>query len=362
MIPILHDVSGTTLTNMGLGALGDAISCKVSAEINGPYTLSMSYPLDGPLAGEIQPERIIWAVPEDGADPQPFQIVSTRRTMAGTIQAEAKHLGYYRAGFAVAGPFTAYTASEAMAALGTQGSGLTFWTDVPDIAHKNSTTLTYTTPGQISDRLTDIQEMYGGEYAWDGLAVKLYARRGQDRGVQILYGKNLTSLQQDKNNEAVYTAIYPYATAQDGGLLTIAGTPKTISTGLELGYSKILAVDYTARFKVESDKTQNVLRIMAEQDLAKGKYKTPTVALTVSFAALGKTTEYKEYAALERVCLGDTVHVAMESMGVNVAARVTALTFDVLRETCDTVSIGSELQTLPRTLAGLIEEVKRLGG
>ena len=362
MIPILHEVSGTTLTNLGLGVMGDAISCKVSQEINGPYTLSLEYPLMGPLAGEIRPERIIWAMPEDGANSQPFQIVSTRRTMAGTVQAEAKHLGYYRAGFAVAEPFSAYTASGAMAALGTQGSGLTFWTDVPDIAKKNATTLTYTTPGQISDRLTDIQTMYGGEYEWDGLAVKLHRQRGQDRGLQILYGKNLTSLQQDKNNERIYTKIYPYATRQDGRLVTIPGTQKTMSTGLELGYQKILAVDYTNRFEIEEDKTQNILKIMAEMDLARGKYKTPTVALTVSFAALGKTTEYEEYADLERVQLGDTVHVAMESMGVNAAARVMSMTFDVLKETCDTVSVGSELQTLPRTIADLIKEVKRLGG
>lgn len=54
--------------------------------------------------------------------------------------------------------------------------------------------------------------------------------------------------------------------------------------------------------------------------------------------------------------------MAMENMGVNVAARVKTITFDVLKETCDTVSVGSELQTLPRTLAQLIKEVKKLGG
>jgi len=357
MIPILHEATGTRLTTMGLGALGDAISCTVSQEINGPYTLSMKYPLTGPLAGELKPERIIWAVPEDGADPQPFQIASTRKTMAGMIQVEAQHISY-RLNYAVAGEMGEQVSAEAcMAVLNQEGSGFTFWTDVPEQTLADYLILKYDTPGQIKQRLQDIQEKYGGEYEWDKLSVKLHQKRGQDRGVQILYGKNLTTLQQDRNNENAYSAIYPYAVKKDGTLITLA--EKTVSTGLSLGYNKVQSVDFS---DVLAEFTESALRYAAQKKISRGEYNTPTVALTVSFAALGKTTEYREYANLERVNLGDTVHVAMENMGVNVAARVKTITFDVLKETCDTVSVGSELQTLPRTLAQLIKEVKKLGG
>lgn len=356
MIPILHDVAGTSLTTMGLGALGDAISCTVYQEINGPYTMSMEYPLTGPLADELKPERIIWAVPEDSADPQPFQIVSTRKSMAGTIVVEAQHISY-RLNYAVAKPFSVANAEDAMERMGQQGSGFTFWTDVPDGGLADYLILDYTVPGQIRSRLQDVQQKYGGEYEWDKMAVKLHQQRGQDRGAQILYGKNLTTLQQDRNNESACSAIYPYAVKKDGTLVTL--TEKTVPTGLSVGYTKVQAVDLSDKL---AEFTESALRYAAQKTVSAGEYKTPTVALTVSFATLGKTTEYRKYADLERVNLGDTVHVAMESMGVNVTARVKALTYDVLREVYNEVSVGSELQTLPRTLAQLIGEVKRLGG
>ncbi len=61
--------------------------------------------------------------------------------------------------------------------------------------------------------------MYGGEYAWDGYTVRLYNQRGQDNGVRIAYGKNLTDLEQDENISSVATGIYPYWADTEGNLV-----------------------------------------------------------------------------------------------------------------------------------------------
>ena len=55
---------------------------------------------------------------------------------------------------------------------------------------------------------------------------KLHAQRGQDNGVVIRYGKNLTDLEQDRNISNVATGIYPYWTDMDGNLVTC--NPKVI--------------------------------------------------------------------------------------------------------------------------------------
>lgn len=50
-----------------------------------------------------------------------------------------------------------------------------------------------------------------GEYEWDNFTVKFHTHRGQNTGVVIEYGKNLTELEQDEDNSSVYTDLLPYA-------------------------------------------------------------------------------------------------------------------------------------------------------
>ena len=47
MIPILYSPTETNFTTNGLGGLSDCISCEVTEERNGAYTMQIVYPIDG---------------------------------------------------------------------------------------------------------------------------------------------------------------------------------------------------------------------------------------------------------------------------------------------------------------------------
>jgi len=101
MIPVLYEENETQYLSNGLGRLTDAISCTVHQERNGIYELSMRYPHEGIHAAEITANRIIYAEPEFGKDPQPFIIRDVDKTLA-EIQITARHRSYDASYYAVA--------------------------------------------------------------------------------------------------------------------------------------------------------------------------------------------------------------------------------------------------------------------
>lgn len=99
MIPTLYEEYETEYISNGLGRLSDAISCVITQNKAGTYELVMQYPLDGIHADEITNNRIIYAVPERGKNPQPFRIRNVEKTLNGRMNVIARHncydLNYY---------------------------------------------------------------------------------------------------------------------------------------------------------------------------------------------------------------------------------------------------------------------------
>ena len=81
MKPILYAPEEKEYKTNGLGRLSDAISCTVTEERNGQYELHMEYPAGGVHAADILNSRIIYAVPADNRDPQPFRIYRVTKPM-----------------------------------------------------------------------------------------------------------------------------------------------------------------------------------------------------------------------------------------------------------------------------------------
>lgn len=99
MIPTLYEEYETEYISNGIGRLSDAISCVITQNKSGTYELVMQYPLDGIHAEEITNNRIIYAVPERGKNPQPFRIRNVEKTLNGKMNVIARHncydLNYY---------------------------------------------------------------------------------------------------------------------------------------------------------------------------------------------------------------------------------------------------------------------------
>ena len=347
MTPILYPSTETQFDSNGIGIMADAVSCKVTEELNGGYELVMQYPIDGIHYGEIQQRCILYCDANTG-NKQPFRVYRITKPHKGIVTIYAAHISYDLSGIPVM-PFTAGSAAGAMTALETGAavaSPFTFWTD-----KTNAGNLTVATP--LSSRFVlgggdnSIINVYGGELEYDRYTVRLHNERGIDRGVSVRYGKNLTSLEQDENNANVYTGVYPYYMDGDGNLTQldelIVPAPGTYD------YEKILPLDLSGEFDDTPTKAQ--LKAAAESYIEHNNIGIPEISLVLSFAQLDQTEEYKNKALLERVYLGDTVSVEFAALGVSAKAKCCKTVYNVLLDRYDTIELGDARRNISDTIA-----------
>lgn len=345
MIPILFAENETSFTTNGIGRLADATKCEVTEERNGQYELVMQYPIEGELFGEIVCGRYIYTTHDESKVPQAFKIYRISAPLEGVITINAWHISY-ALNTIIVSPFTASNCSAALTGIKNNSMNtnpFTFWTD-------KSVNATFTLSVPTSARAClggvrgSVLDVYGkGEYEFDMFTVKLHVNRGTNRDVTIRYGKNLTRLDQALDASNVYNSVVPYwtdgETVVSGGVITKAGqTPgATIALDLSRDFDDAPTVqELEARAQTHVDTTDNY--ILKEN-------------VKVDFVALWQTEEYKDYAALERVFLCDTINVFYAKLGVNITAKVIKVVYDSLLERYTSIELGE-----PST--SLIQQIK----
>ena len=349
MIPTLFEKNETAFLTKGIGALADALTCIVTEERNGIFELSMTYPIDGGMFGEIQNDRIILAQPNETMQSQPFRIYNITAPLNGVITVSAEHISYQLNSIPVF-PFTAGSCPEAVAGLvshSATSNPFVFTTD-------KTTTGTFTIKTPVNFRSTlygmegSLVDVYGGgDYLFDRWNIKLMAQRGQDNGVTIEYGKNLTDLKQELSIASLVTGVAPYWSDGEGALVTLP--EKVITVQNDYSYERVMTLDMSQDF--EESPTPDELRDAATKYIESTNLKAPKVSITVSFIPLWQTENYKEnplyaqIAGLERVSLCDTVRVRYVKLGVDATARVIKTVYDVLMERYQSVSIGEPTST-----------------
>ena len=349
MKPILYPAAETEFVSQGLGVLSDAISCTVTEERNGLYELEMEYPIDGQHFSDITDRCIIFAIPSPYRNPQPFRIYRTTKPINGKCTIYARHIRYDLAGVPVK-PFSASNAPGAMAGLQTNAaisSPFTFWTNKTTAANF-SAAVPSATSSLLGGQTGSILDVYGGEYEFDAFAVKLYDQRGQDNGVTIRYGKNMTDLEQDRNIYNVATGIYPYWQSSDGSTL-VTCNPAIVPAPGTYDFEKVVPVDFSQDF--QDAPTPEQLLERAQTYVQSNNIGVPTVSLTVSFVQLEQTEQYKNLALLEKCDLCDTVTVQYEKLGVSAKAKIVKIVTNVLLERYDSVEIGEVRTNIADTIA-----------
>lgn len=357
MIPVLHDSTSTAWETQGIGALSDAISCTVTEEKNGTYELEMEYPITGIHFEEIKSRCLIMAIPSPYRDPQPFRIYRITKPLNGVCTIYAQHLSYDLSGVPVS-PYTAKSAALALSGLKTYAATscpFKFWTDVSGTGNF-AVTVPSSARSHLGGNEGSILDVFGGEYEFDKWAVKLYSQRGQDRGVTIRYGKNLTDLEQDQNISNVATGIYPYWASSDGSEI-VTCDPKIVEAEGNFDFSNVVAVDFSSEWQEAPSKTD--LKKRAETYIADNKIGVPAVSITVSFIQLDQTADYAGIPLLERCDLCDTVTVQFEALGVDATAEIVKIETDVLREKYNSVEIGDVKSTIADTIAGQKQELEK---
>ena len=357
--PILYSATETNFSSNGLGILGDCVSCEVTEEANGVFELIMQYPMGGIHYEEIADRAIIKAKADQFRAPQLFRVYAISKPMSGIVTISAEHISYDLSGIPVS-PFTAGSVSLALADL--KNNAVTdcpfdFWTD-----KDTSGTFSVSVPSSIRSRLGGVEgsilDVYGGEYEFDNYTVKLHNSRGMNRGVSIRYGKNLTDIKQEQNCASVATGIYPYwAGDVDGNTVLVELPEKIVSAPGTYNFVKIKTVDFTESF--DAQPTEEELRSKAESYVESNNIGIPTVSLTVSFAQLEQTDEYKHLKLLEQVLLFDTVNVEFPALGVSATAKAIKIVYDSLADRVKSITLGSTKANIADTIATQQQEIAK---
>lgn len=373
MIPILYSRNETTFNHNGLGFLTDIASAKVTEERNGVYELSFQYPITGQWYELIANGCFVKVKANETSELQLFKIYKNSKPIRGIVTFSAEHISYALNGLPLAG-FSIASATPQMAmrrALEQTPLEHSF-TAQSDIATLSGTTIK--TPcsvrGLLGGQEGSILDVWGGEYEFNNFNIILHAHRGENNGVTIEYGKNLTDLKQEENISECYTHLMPYAVYnQDDGNgnsneVYVYLTEKVIAlpTAASLGHEKALIKDFSDAFGDNEVPTEAKLRIKANSFIASANLTTPKINITVSFIQLWQTEEYKNIAPLERVCLCDTVGVYFSKLGVSATAKVIKTVYDVIAERYESVTVGDAKSNFADTVNKQNAEISRVSG
>ena len=363
MIPILFSPTATSFDNFGLGHLIDIVSCEVAEERNGPFELTLKYPVTGYLYNKIKKECIIVAKPNDSASNQAFRIYKISIPINGIVTINAQHISYDLVNIAIK-PFnlenvSASQAGEYLLNNAVIRHNFRFQSDFSS-GHDFSCDLPKSIRSLIGGSKGSLLDLWGGEFEWDNYLIKQHDHRGNDNGVVISYGKNLTKLDQDSSIEDVYTHVLPYGILKDDetGEEEIITLPEAVlpinETILESG--KVYIKDFTDEFGKYERVTEYSLRTKANIWIREHPLGVDKITIKASFEPLWNQKEYR--AIHERLSLCDTVTIKHELLGVNCKMKVIKTIYDTLAEKYKSVTLGEAKSNLAVRVNNIEEEIE----
>lgn len=193
---------------------------------------------------------------------------------------------------------------------------------------------------------------YGAELSRDWYDVFLVKRVGNDTDVSIREKKNLTGISYDVDETDVVTRIMPTGEDADGNILYL---PELYIDSPNLNaytHPKWIHLPVSeAKEVTDGDEPKSKAQCYAEmRKAARAEFDAgcdlPTVTLKVDFVNCSDAEEYKQYAALTDIFLGDSVRVVARRIGVEVSMRMTQYTYDCLTRKYTSVTLGTAADTL----------------
>lgn len=364
MIPILYAASETDFTTNGIGLLTDAVSCTVTEERNGAYEATLIYPAKGHLAEYIAEDAIIKAKANDTDEPQLFRIYKSGKQIGSNTTWNAEHISYELTGnpverFSISGVNAEQALNRLLAAAVFKHK----YTAVSDITTVNKTSIAdvVSVRKALGGVEGSILDTWGGEYHFNNYRIELLKARGADNGVTIEYGKNLTDAKQERNIANIVTAIFPYAKYTPEGEeseVYVSLKEKTLvhAGAADYAYKRCEIVDFSSEWESGTIITEDMLRAKAEAYLEKISTE-PDINITLSYAQLKKTKDYKNIQVMESVALCDTVTVRIDKLQIEATAKIVKAKYDSLKEHYDTMEIGSVRTNLTKQLTATQQEV-----
>lgn len=349
--------------NNGLGFLKDLISAKVTECLNGEYTLNIEYPIGSRLSEYLIEENILKSKVEDGSY-QLFRINYVEKNFK-TIKAQARHIFYdllnnfiedTAPSNLVCGEFCNWILSKT--------NYNHKFTSTSDISLSKSARYVRRNPIEaiMGDIDNSIINLFGAELERDNFNIKLLKQRGNNNGIKLSFGKNITGIQITIDISSTYTKVMPL------GYDALMLPEKYVESDLINEYQspKICKVEFSdIKYDPEDENAfhdiedaYNALRNVTKE-LFKSGLDKPIINIKVNWLELSKTKEYYErYYNLERVKLGDTI--VSDILGVSFETRVIKTIYNVLTDMIETFEIGTFKASVQNTLNNINRNVEKV--
>ena len=341
-------------TTNGIGHISP-LSCVVTEVLNGEYEAEITVSANDKYFGSLNVGSLLEIELDAIRGKQIFEIYFIGKPINEIVSIKCQHITY-RLNKVPVGAFSSTGAVSSVNNLLSHVIGTTEFTMTTDITNTTSN-FSLDIPRYFREILGGYEgsmlDVFRGEYEWDNLTIRMLAHRGSDNGVRIAYGKNLTDFNQEENNQEVYTSVLGYAKVDDV-LYTGNVYDKIVSTN-----QRVKIVDFSSDYESGQTPTVSELTDKAEAYADRNDIENPQVNITISFVPLYQTEEYKNIAPLERVNLGDTVHVFFDKLGVEASSRVVKTVWNVLTQKYDSVELGSVKANLNTVINESVEDATK---
>ena len=385
MRPILFNKNETAFDTYGLGEL-NVTKGTVTRERNGNYTLYAEIPVNDPATATLEKEMKLKADAGLRTKNQTFEISRIVKDSSNIAKIYGQHISH-KLEYMVLRNATAFSGS-AFSALGIWRGALigdlTFdvWSDIQttgkgvfDISKMENARQAL---GGVEGSILDI---YGGEYEFDNMTVRLHKQLGRTAPTVLEYGRNILSAESDETIESAYTSVLPFATytpdKPEGDTSDSQPDPVTVTLPENYVDSKykalyahrrIKVVDFSGEFKSDSKSkdipTADKLRKLATDYMVRNEIGKPKINIKIEYADLAKTLDYADNGWIEELELCDIVPIYYPQIGLtDETAKVTTVTYDFINERNESVEFGdigtNVRSTMQSGLAGRVDDIAK---
>ena len=385
MRPILFNKNETAFDTYGLGEL-NVTKGTVTRERNGNYTLYAEIPVNDPATATLEKEMKLKADAGLRTKNQTFEISRIVKDSSNIAKIYGQHISHKLEYMAVVnGRAFSGSAFTALAIWHNATIGdLRFdvWSDIQttgngvfDISKMENARQAL---GGVEGSILDI---YGGEYEFDNMTVRLHKQLGRTAPTVLEYGRNILSAELDETIESAYTSVLPFATytpdKPEGDTSDSQPDPVTVTLPENYVDSKykalyahrrIKVVDFSSEFKSDSKSkdipTPDKLRKIANDYMERNEIGKPKINIKIEYADLARTLDYADNGWIEEVELCDIVPVYYPQIGLtDETLKVTTITYDFVNERNESVEygdIGTNVRaTMQSGLAGRVDDIAK---
>lgn len=385
MRPVLFNKNEQSFDTYGLGEL-NVTKGTVTRERNGNYTLYAEIPVNDPSVATLQKEMKLKADAGLRTKNQTFEISRIVKDSSNIVKIYGQHISH-KLEYMVLRNATAF-AGSAYSALGIWKGALIgdlrfdVWSDIQtigkgvfDISKMENARQAL---GGVEGSILDI---YGGEYEFDNMTVRLHKQLGRTAPTVLEYGRNILSAESDETIESAYTSVLPFATytpdkpdgdTSDNQLdaVTVTLPEDYVDSKYKDLYAhrRIKIVDFSSEFKNDGKNkdipTPDKLRKMATDYMDRNAIGKPKINTKIEYADLARTLDYADRGWIEEVELCDIVPIYYPQIGLtDETAKVTTVTYDFVNERNESVEfgdIGTNVRaTMQNGLAGKVDDIAK---